>query len=74
MPNHSASIANMESTLEKMTFCPCKSKMEKRSGFCQVDLTPNAQHFLSFITPQGRVFKWGSCPLAWPTQPRFSKR
>ena len=37
--------------------------MDKRSGFWQVDLTPNAQELLAFITPQGRVFKWKVMPL-----------
>ena len=58
--NHSGSIPNMESTLEKIASCRynLKTKMDKRSGFWQVDLTPNAQELLAFITPQGRVFKW----------------
>ena len=55
--NHPGSIPNMESTLEKIAFCRYKTKMDKRSGFWQVDLTPNAQELLAFITPQGRVFK-----------------
>ena len=54
--NHSGSIPNMESTLEKRSSCRYKTKMDRRSGFCQVDLTPNAQELLAFITPQGRVF------------------
>ena len=71
--NHSGSIPNMESTLEKIASCRYKTKMDKRSGFWQVDLTPNTQELLAFITPQGRVFKWRSCPLAWPTHPLYSK-
>ena len=31
--NHSGSIPNMESTLEKIASCPYKTKMDKRSGF-----------------------------------------
>ena len=60
--NHSESIPNMESTLEKIASCRCKAKMDKRSGFWQVDLMPNAQELLAFITPQGRVFKWTVMP------------
>ena len=60
--NHSGSIPNMESTLEKIASC-CY-KMDKRSGFWQVDLTPNAQELLAFITPQGRVFNGRSFHLA----------
>ena len=44
--NHSGSIPNMESTLEKIASCCFKTKMDKRSGFQQVDLTPNAQELL----------------------------
>ena len=43
----------MESTLEKIASCRYKTKMDKRSGFWQVDLTPNAQELLAFITPSG---------------------
>ena len=61
--NHSGSIPNMESTLEKIASCRYKGKMDKRSGFWQVDLTPNAQELLALITPQGRVFKWKVMPF-----------
>ena len=33
MLNHSGSIPNMESTLEKIASCRYKTKMDKRSGF-----------------------------------------
>ena len=61
--NHSGSIRNMESTLEKIASCRYETKMDKRSGFWQVDLTPDAQELLAFITPQGRVFKWKVLPF-----------
>ena len=53
----------MESPLEKIASCRYKTKMDKRSGFWQVDLTPNSQELLAFITPRGRVFKWKVMPL-----------
>ena len=71
--NDSGCIPNMESTLEKIASCRYKTKMDKRSGFWQVDLTPNAQEFLAFITPQGGCSSGASCPLVWPTHPLFSK-
>ena len=67
--NHSGSIPNMESTLEKITSCRYKTKIDKRSGFWQVDLTPNAQELLAFITPQGRVFKWKVMPFGVANAP-----
>ena len=54
---HSGSIPNMESTLEKTASCRYKTKVDKRTGFWQLHLMPNAQELLAFITPQGRVFK-----------------
>ena len=67
--NHSGSIPNMESTLEKIASCRYKTKMDKRSRFWQVDLTPNAQEPLAFITPQGRVFKWKVMPFGVANAP-----
>ena len=55
--NHSGSIPEMENTLERIAKCRYKTKMDKRSGFWQVDLTAAAQELLAFITPKGRVFK-----------------
>ena len=67
--NHSGSIPNTESILEKIASCRYKTKMDKRSGFWQVDLTPNAQELLAFITPQGRVFKWKVMPFGVANAP-----
>ena len=67
--NHSGSIPNMESTLEKISSCRYKMKMGKRSGFWRVDLTPNAQELLGFITPQGRVFNWKVMPFGVANAP-----
>ena len=71
--NHSGSIPNMESTLEKIASCCYKTKMDKRSGFWQMDLTPNAQELLAFITPRGDCSSGRSCPLAWPMHPLLFK-
>ena len=51
--DHSGSVPNMESTLEKIASCRYKTKMDMRSGSWQVDLTPNAQKLLAFFTPDG---------------------
>ena len=53
----------MESTIQKRASCRYKTNMDKQSGFWQVDLTPNAQELLAFITPRGRVFKWKVMPF-----------
>ena len=65
----SGSVPNMESTLEEIANCRYKTKMDKRSGFWQLDVTPNAQELLAFITPQGRVFKWKVMPFGVANAP-----
>ena len=62
-------LSDMESTLEKIASCRYKTKMDKRSGFWRVDLTPNAQKLLPFITPQGRVFNWKVMPFGVANAP-----
>ena len=60
---HSGSIPNMENIVERFTKCRFKTKMDKRSGFWQVDLTRAAQELLAFVTPKGRVFRWTVMPF-----------
>ena len=67
--NHSGSIPNMENTLERIAKCRYKTKMDKRSGFWQVDLTAAPQELLALITPKGRVFKWKVMPLGVANAP-----
>ena len=67
--NHSGSIPNMGNTLERIAKGRYKTKMDKRSGFGQVDLTAAAQELLAFITPKGRVFKWKVMPFGVANAP-----
>ena len=59
----------MENTLERIAKCRYKTKMEKRSGFWQVDLTAAGQELLAFVTPKGRVFKWKVMPFRLANAP-----
>ena len=59
----------MENTLERIAKCRYKTKLDKRSGFWQVDLTAAAQELLAFITPKGRVFKWKVMPFGVANAP-----
>ena len=68
-PNHSGSIPNMENTLECIAKCRYKIKMDKRSGFWQVDLTAAAQELPAFLTSKGRVFKWKVMPFGVANAP-----
>ena len=61
--NHSGGISNLENTLERIAKCRFKTKMDKRSGFWQVDLARAAQELLAFVTPKGRVFCWKVMPF-----------
>ena len=67
--NYSGSITNMENTLERIAKCRFKTKMDKRSGFWQVDLTRGAQELLAFVTPKGRVFRWKVMPFGVANAP-----
>ena len=53
----------MEKTLERIAKCRFKTKMDKRSGFWQVDLTGASQEALAFVTPKARVFRWKVMPF-----------
>ena len=59
----------MENTLERIAKCRYKTKMNKRSGFWQVDLTAAAQELLAFLTPKGRVVKWKVMPFGVANAP-----
>ena len=61
--HHSGSIPNMESTLELIAKCRYKTRMDKRSGFWQVDLTAAAKELLAFKTSKGCVFRWKVMPF-----------
>ena len=67
--NHSGSIPNMKNTLERIAKCRYKTKMDKRSGFWQLDLTAEAQELLAFKTPKGRVFQWKVMPFGVANAP-----
>ena len=59
----------MESTLEHIAKCRYKTKMDKRSGFWQVDLTAAAQDLLASIPPKDPVFKWHVMPFGVTNAP-----
>ena len=67
--NESGSIPNMENTLERIAKCRYRAKMDKRSGFGQVDLAAAPQELLAFITPKSRVFKWKVMPFGVANAP-----
>ena len=59
----------MENTLERIAKCKYKTKMDKCSGFWQVDVLAAAQELLAFITPKGRVFKSKVMPFGLANAP-----
>ena len=66
---HAGSLPNMERTLECMARSRFKSKIDMRSGFWQVELTPEAQRLTAFITPEGRIFRWKVMPFGLANAP-----
>ena len=60
---HAAFLPNMESMIEGLARMPWKSKLDLRSGFWQVSLTPRAQELTSFCIPSGRIFRWTCMPF-----------
>ena len=60
---HSGSLPSLEQALERAPHCHFKSKLNKRSGFWQVELTKRAQDLSAFIAPNGQVFKWKVMPF-----------
>ena len=69
MLKDSGSILNMESTHKNIASCRQKTKMDKPSGLWHVDLTPNAQELLAFISPQGGMFNWKVMPFGVANAP-----
>ena len=59
----------MDNTPERIAKCRYQTKMDKRSGCWQVDLTAAARELLAFITPKGRVFKWKVMPFGVANAP-----
>ena len=55
---HSGSLPSLEQALERAAHCRFKSKLDKRSGFWQMELTKGAQNLSASIAPNGQVFKW----------------
>ena len=59
----------MEQALERAAHCRFKSKLDKRSGFWQVESTKRAQDLSAFIAPNGQVFKWKVMPFGLTNAP-----
>ena len=49
--------------------CRYKSRLDKRSGFWQVELTKRAQDLSVFVAPSGHVFKWKVMPFGLANAP-----
>ena len=66
---HAGSLPVMENTIKNAASCKFKSKMDKRSGFWQVDSTERAKELMAFRTPNGRVFRWLVMPFGIANAP-----
>ena len=63
------SLPSLEQALERAAHCRFKSKLDKRSGFWDVELTKGAQDLSAFIAPNGQVFKWKLTPFGLTNAP-----
>ncbi len=54
---HAAFLPNMEGMVESLSRWKIKSKMDMRSGFWQVGVTPQARDLTSFCLPSGRILR-----------------
>ena len=59
----------MQNTLDRITKCRFKTKMDKRSGFWQVDVTGAAQELLAFVTHKARVLRSKVMPFGVTNAP-----
>ena len=66
---HAGSLPVMENTIEKAASCKFKSKMDKRSGFWQVDLMERVQELMAFRTPNRSLFRWLVMPFGIANAP-----
>ena len=66
---HSGTLPSLEQALERASACRYKSKLDKRSGFWQVEMTPRAQDLSAFVAPNGQVFKWKVMPFGLSNAP-----
>ena len=66
---HSGSLPLMGNTVETAAGCRYKTKIDKPSGFWQIDLTERAQDTTAFIAPDGRVYKWRVMPFGIANAP-----
>ena len=54
---HAGFLPNMEAMVESLSKCRYKSKMDMRSGFWQVGVTPRARDLSAFCLPSGRILR-----------------
>ena len=66
---HSGAVPSLEQALERAAHSRFKSKLDKRSGFWQVELTQQAQDPSAFIAPNGQVFKRKVMPFGLTNAP-----
>ena len=55
---HAGSLPVMEKAIKNAASCKFKSKMDKRSGFRQVDFTGRAKELMAFWTRNRGLFRW----------------
>ena len=69
LKRHSASISNLERAIERAAKTKYKTKLDKRSGFRQIDLTQRAKELSAVSAPNGQVIPWNVMPFGLANTP-----
>ena len=69
LKRHLGSIPNLERAIERAAQTKYKTKLDKRSGFWQIDLTERAKELSAVIAPNGQVFRWNVMPFGLANAP-----
>ena len=69
LKGQSGSIPNLERAIERAARTKYKTKLDKRSGFWQIDVTERAKELSAVIAPNGQVFRWNVMPVGLAKAP-----
>ena len=69
LKRHSGSIPNLERAIERAARTEYKTKLDKLSGFWQIDLTERSKELSAVIAPNGQVFRWNVMPFGLANAP-----
>ena len=69
LKRHSGSIPNLEQAIERAARTKYKTKLDKCSGFWQIDQTEREKKLSAVIAPNRQVFRSNDMPFGLPNAP-----